>query len=179
MWMPLPLNADFAQKAFAAHAMEYGRLYAFMRDMGDRSGVSLESDLELFYLGYPLLNNTPSTAGIAVRIAAYSTLNIARGNITPKDKVFYEVTEARLSDTFGTVENMLGQSMKASPALEKRLGQNFATLKKQLQGVSGFCPPTLYQCRQHQHRSNPSGTGSPSHGRCGLGLGGTKPFSDG
>ncbi len=125
----LPLNADFAQKAFAAHAPEYGRLYAFMRDMGDRSGVSLESDLELFYLGYPLLNNTPSTAGIAVRIAAYSTLNIARGNITPKDKVFYEVTEARLSDTFGTVENMLGQSMKASPALEKRLGQNFATLK--------------------------------------------------
>ncbi|MBX9937277.1 MAG: methyl-accepting chemotaxis protein, partial [Burkholderiaceae bacterium] len=72
---------------------------------------------------------TPSTAGIAVRIAAYSTLNIARGNITPKDKVFYEVTEARLSDTFGTVENMLGQSMKASPALEKRLGQNFAALK--------------------------------------------------
>jgi len=125
----LPLGADFAQKAFAAHAPEYGRLYAFMREMGDRSGVSLESDLELFYLGYPLLNNTPSTAGIAVRIAAYSTLNIARGNITPKDKVFYEVTEARLSDTFGTVENMLGQSMKANPAIEKRIGPSFSALK--------------------------------------------------
>ena len=125
----LPVDRDFPQKAFAAHGPEYGRLYAFMRDMGDRSGMALESDLDLFYLGYPLANNTPSTAGIAVRIAAYSTLNIARGAIAPNDKVFYEVTDARLNDTFGNVENMLSQSMKANPEVEKRLSKNFADLK--------------------------------------------------
>ena len=125
----LPVDGDFAKKAFAAHGPEYGRLYAFMRDMGDRSGMALESDLDLFYLGYPLANNTPSTAGITVRIAAYSTLNIARGTIAPSDKVFYEVTDARLNDTFGNVENMLSQSMKANPEVEKRLSKNFTDLK--------------------------------------------------
>jgi methyl-accepting chemotaxis protein len=126
----LPVDADFAQKAFAAHAPEYGRLYTFMRDLGDASGMSLEPDLDLFYLGYPLANSTPSTAGIAVRLAAYSTLNIARGDLTPADKVFYEVTEARLSDTFGNVENLLSQSMKANPAVAERLSKNFETLKQ-------------------------------------------------
>ncbi len=125
----LPLDADFAQKAFGAHAPEYGRLYAFMRDMGNRSRMSLDPDLDLFYLGYPLANNTPSTAGIAVRMAAYSTLNVSRGDIKPADKVFYEVTEARLSDTFGTVETMLSQAMKANPEVEKKLSKNFDTLK--------------------------------------------------
>ena len=134
----LPVDADFSQKAFAAHAPEYGRLYAFMREMGDRSGMSLEPDIDLFYLGYPLANNTPTTAGIAVRIAAYSILNIGRGTISPKDKVFYEVTEARLNDTFGSVENMLSQSMKANPEVEKQLSKNFADLKANSKEYLGF-----------------------------------------
>lgn len=100
-----------------------------MRDMGNRSRMSLDPDLDLFYLGYPLANNTPSTAGIAVRMAAYSTLNVSRGDIKPADKVFYEVTEARLSDTFGTVETMLSQAMKANPDVEQKLSKNFDTLK--------------------------------------------------
>ncbi len=125
----LPVDDQFAQKAFAAHAPEYGRLYAFMRDMGDLSGMILEPDLDLFYLAYPLANNTPMTAGIAVRIAAYSTLNIGRGAISPKDKIFYEVTEARLNDTFGNVEKMLSQSMKANPEVEQQLSKNFTDLK--------------------------------------------------
>jgi methyl-accepting chemotaxis protein len=125
----LPVNQEFAQKAFAAHAPEYGRLYGFMREMGDKSGMSLEPDIDLFYLGYPLANNTPSTAGIAVRIAAYSTLNVARGTIAPSDKVFYEVTEARLNDTFGAVETMLSQSMKSNPEVEARLSKSFTDLK--------------------------------------------------
>jgi len=77
----------------------------------------------------PLANNTPNTAGIAVRIAAYSALNIARGSLTPADKVFYEVTEARLTDTFGNVENLLSQSMNANPVVAERLRKNFETLK--------------------------------------------------
>ncbi len=125
----LPLDADFPQKAFAAHAPEYGRLYAFMRDMGNKSRMALDPDLDLFYLGYPLANNTPSTAGIAVRMAAYATLNVARGDIKPNDKVFYEVTEARLSDTFSTVETMLAQAMKANPEVERKLSKNFDALK--------------------------------------------------
>jgi methyl-accepting chemotaxis protein len=125
----LPLDADFPQKAFAAHAPEYGRLYAFMRDMGNKSRMALDPDLDLFYLGYPLANNTPSTAGIAVRMAAYATLNVSRTEIKPNDKVFYEVTEARLSDTFGTVENMLSQAMKANPDVEAKLSKNFTDLK--------------------------------------------------
>lgn len=100
-----------------------------MRDMGNKSQIVREPDLDLFYLGYPLANNTPSTAGIAMRMAAYSTLNVARGEIKPADKVFYEVTEARLSDTFSTVETMLSQAMKANPEVEKKLSKNFDTLK--------------------------------------------------
>ncbi|WP_310740122.1 methyl-accepting chemotaxis protein [Aquincola tertiaricarbonis] len=134
----LPLDAEFAPKAFAAHAPEYGRLYAFMREMGDRSGMALGSDLDLFYLGYPLANNTPSTAGIAVRMAAYTALNMARGVLSPADKVFYEVTEARLNDTFGNVQNMLKQAMKANPDLEQRLGPPFDALKTSSQQYLAF-----------------------------------------
>jgi hypothetical protein len=46
----LPVDGGFAQNAFAAHAPEYGRIYAFMRDMGDLSGMTLDTDLDLFYL---------------------------------------------------------------------------------------------------------------------------------
>ena len=134
----LPVDQDFAQKAFAAHAPEYGRLYGFMRDMGNKSRMALDPDLDLFYLGYPLANNTPSTAGIAVRIAAYATLNVSRGDIKPTDKIFYEVTEARLSDTFGTVENMLGQAMKANPEIEQKLSKNFDALKSSSKELLGF-----------------------------------------
>jgi methyl-accepting chemotaxis protein len=125
----LPPDADFAQKAFAAHAPEYGRLYAFMRDMGNKSGLAQDPDADIFYLGYPLANSTPTTAGIAVRMAAYATLNVGRGTVSPADKVFYEVTEARLNDTFGGVETMLSQSMKANPVVEKALAERFSALK--------------------------------------------------
>jgi methyl-accepting chemotaxis protein len=134
----LPLDAEFAQKAFGAHAPEYGRLYAFMRDMGNKSRMALDPDLDLFYLGYPLANNTPSTAGIAVRMAAYATLNVSRGDIKPGDKVFYEVTDARLSDTFGTVESMLSQAMKANSDVENRLSKNFSQLKDSSKEFTAF-----------------------------------------
>jgi methyl-accepting chemotaxis protein len=134
----LPLDAEFAQKAFAAHAPEYGRLYAFMRDMGNKSRMALDPDLDLFYLGYPLANNTPSTAGIAVRMAAYATLNVSRGDIKPGDKVFYEVTEARLSDTFGTVESMLSQAMQANKDVETKLSRNFTELKNNSKEFTAF-----------------------------------------
>jgi methyl-accepting chemotaxis protein len=134
----LATDAQFAQAAFSAHAPEYSRLYAFMRDLGNRSGLAQDVDADLFYLGYPLANHTPSTAGIAVRIAAYATLNVSRADVSAKDKLFYEVTEARLSDTFGGVETMLGQSMKANPAVEKALGERFAALKDSSKALLGY-----------------------------------------
>lgn len=97
----LPADKDFAQKSFSAHGKEFDRLYAFMHDLGDISGLSFEPDLDLFYLGFPLANNTPKVAGVTVRISAYQTLNIARNTLTPQDKVFYEVTDARLKDALG------------------------------------------------------------------------------
>ncbi|HEY0822964.1 MAG TPA: methyl-accepting chemotaxis protein, partial [Ramlibacter sp.] len=126
----LPVDRDFAAMGFAAHASEYARLYAFMRDLGNKSRMALDSDLDVFYLGFPLANNTPSTAGIIVRIAAYATLNVPRGEITAKDKVFYEVTDARLADTFSGVETMLKQSMAANPVVQARLAPGFDKLKE-------------------------------------------------
>ena len=134
----LPQDDTFAQKAFAAHAPEYGRLYTTMRQLGDASGLTLEPEIDLFYLGFPLMNNTPSTAGISVRIAAYTTLNINRGTLTPADKVFYEVTEARLNDTFGNVETMLAQSMKASPVVKQALSQAFDQFKGASKDYLGY-----------------------------------------
>jgi methyl-accepting chemotaxis protein len=134
----LPMDAEFPAKAFAAHAPEYGRLYGFMRDMGNVSGLAQDPEADLFYLGYPLANNTPSTAGIAVRIAAYATMNVNRGSVSAADKQFYEVTDARLNDTFGTVETMLGQSMKANPAVQQALGQRFDTLKASAKELLGY-----------------------------------------
>src|SRR3954468_3208925 len=125
----LPVDGEFAAKGFAAHAPEYARLYAFMRDLGNRSKMALDPDLDLFYLGFPLANNSPSTAGIIVRIAAYATLNVPRGEIRPADKVFYEVTQARLDDTFSGVETMLKQSMAVSPVAQQRLAPGFDLLK--------------------------------------------------
>ena len=134
----LPVDREFAARGFAAHAPEYARLYAFMRDLGNRSRMALDPDLDLFYLGFPLANNTPSTAGIIVRIAAYATLNVPRGEISPKDKVFYEVTQARLEDTFSGVQTMLKQSMAVSPVVQARLERDFERLKSTSRDLLGF-----------------------------------------
>jgi methyl-accepting chemotaxis protein len=139
----LPSDPDFPQKAFAAHAPEYGRLYAFMRDLGNKSGLAQDPDADIFYLGYPLANNTPSTAGIAVRIAAYATLNVGRGEISPKDRVFYEVTDARLNDTFTAVETLLGQSMQANPVVKQALTERFAALKSSSKDLLAFVRKNL------------------------------------
>jgi len=127
--LALPIDENFAQRAFAAHLPEYTRLYAAMSILGNKSGLAQDPDADIFYLGYPLANNTPSTAGIAVRIAAYAVLNVTRGQVLPKDKVFYEVTEARLNDTFGVVESMLHNSMAANPVVKDALEQKFTALK--------------------------------------------------
>ena len=134
----LPVDADFAARGFAAHAPEYARLYAFMRDLGNRSHMALDPDLDLFYLGFPLANNSPSTAGIIVRIAAYATLNVPRAEITASDRVFYEVTEARLADTFSGVETMLKQSMAVNPAVQERLQPLFEKLQATTKPMLGF-----------------------------------------
>jgi methyl-accepting chemotaxis protein len=136
--MALPADKDFAQKSFAAHGKEFDRLYTLMRDLGDTSGISFESDLDLFYLGYPLANNTPKVAGVTVRIYAYQTLNIARGSLTPQDKIFYEVTEARLKDVMGGVETMLATSMKANPMVKQRLEKPLANVKSTSGGLLSF-----------------------------------------
>jgi methyl-accepting chemotaxis protein len=91
--------------------------------------MALDPDLDLFYLGFPLANNTPSTAGIIVRLSAYAMLNVPRGAIAAKDKVFYEVTDARLGDTFSAVESMLKQSMAANPAVQTRLAPDLEKLQ--------------------------------------------------
>ena len=138
----LPVDKDFAQKAFAAHGKEFDRLYALMHDLGDSARLSFEPDLDLFYLGFPLANNTPKVAGVTVRIYAYQTLNIARGAITPQDRVFYEVTEARLKDSLGGVEAMLSSSMNADPLLKARL-------EKALANVKSTSAPLLAYMRQN------------------------------
>ena len=134
----LSANPDFAQKAFAAHAPEYARVYAFLRDLGNKSGLSQDPDTDLSYLGYTLANNTPSTAGITVRIAAYAALNINRGDVSSKDKLFYEVTDARLGDTFGAAETLLSQSMNANPVVNAALAERFTTLKDSSKSMLGF-----------------------------------------
>jgi len=125
----LPVDAEFPARAFAAHAPEYARLYAFMRELGNKSRMALDPDRDLFYLGFPLANNSPASAGIVVRLAAYATLNLPRGEITPKDKAFYEVTHARLEDTLAGVETMLKQSMDANPEVQERLQPAFEKLR--------------------------------------------------
>jgi methyl-accepting chemotaxis protein len=125
----LPLDADFSPKAFAAHGPEWARLYGYMKVLGNKSHMALDPDLDLFYLGFPLANNTPSTAGIIVRIVAYATLNVSRGEITAKDKVFYEVTDARLADTYSGVQSMLTQSMAVNPVVQARLSAGFEQLQ--------------------------------------------------
>lgn len=136
--MALPVDKEFAQKAFAAHGKEFDRLYAFMHELGDSSSMSLEPDQDLFYLGFPLANNTPKVAGITVRIYAYQTLNIARGSLSPQDKVFYEVTEARLKDAFGGVEAMLSTSMKSDKATKERLDKVFGEVKNSNSALLSF-----------------------------------------
>ncbi|OIR15908.1 methyl-accepting chemotaxis protein 4 [mine drainage metagenome] len=138
----LPVDKDFAQKSFSAHGKEFDRLYAFMHDLGDSAGLSFEPDIDLFYLGFPLANNTPKVAGVTVRIYAYQTLNIARGTLTPQDKVFYEVTEARLKDVMGGVEAMLASSMKSDPVIKERLD-------KALENVKSTSGPLLAYMRQN------------------------------
>ncbi len=127
----LPLDAEFAQQAFSAHGKEFDRLYALMRDLGDVSGMSLEPDQDLFYLGFALANNTPKVAGITVRVLAYETLNLARGTLTMRDKVFYEVTDARLSDAFSLVETQLAQAMKVNELARSRLTGALANARTQ------------------------------------------------
>ncbi|MBP7353269.1 MAG: hypothetical protein KA964_09600 [Comamonas sp.] len=109
-----------------------------MRDLGNRSGLAQDPDADIFYLGYPLANHTPSTAGIAVRIAAYALLNVSRGVVDTKDKVFYEVTEARLNDTFSGVETQLSQSMQANAAVQQALGARFDALKATSKELLGY-----------------------------------------
>ena len=134
----LPADSEFAQKAFAAHAPEYARIYAFLRDLGNKSGLSQDPDPDVSYLGYTLANNTPSTAGITVRIAAYAALNINRGVVSDKDKLFYELTDARLGDTFGAAETLLSQSMNANPVVKAALAERFATLKDSSKALLSF-----------------------------------------
>jgi methyl-accepting chemotaxis protein len=124
-----PVDSAFAARGFPLHAPEYERLYAFMRDLGDRSRMALDPDLDLFYLGFPLANNTTRTAGIIVRLAAYATLNVARGEIAPADRAFYQVNEARLDDTFSGLQTMLKKSMAANPAVRGRLEADFHKLE--------------------------------------------------
>jgi methyl-accepting chemotaxis protein len=125
----LPLDADYTKKAFAAHAPEYGRLYDFLRELHSASAMAKESDQDLVYLGWALANNTPMTAGVSVRIAAYTTMNIGRGTIAPADRMFYEITEARLSDTFGAVKNLLESASRENPAVQQRVGEPLAAFK--------------------------------------------------
>jgi methyl-accepting chemotaxis protein len=134
----LPVDKDFRQKAFAAHGKEFDRIYAFMRDLGDQTGMSLEPDIDTFYLGFPLANNTPKVAGITVRIMAYQTLNLARGTLTTPDKIFYEVTEARLKDAFGGVDTMLHQSMKGNALAKERLEKPLSDFKAQISSFLEF-----------------------------------------
>jgi len=125
----LPVDEDFTAKGFEAYGPEYARLYAFMRELGNRSKMALDPDMDLFYLGFPLANNTPAAASTIMRMAAYATLNVPRGWSAPKDKVVYEVTDARLADAFGSVETMLKQSMAANPAVQARLQEYFDRFK--------------------------------------------------
>ena len=144
-WLKLHSNVEalagdpaFAQKAFSAHGSEYARLYTFLRDLGNQSGLSQDPETDLSYLGYTLANNTPMTAGITVRIAAYAALNTSRGDVTSADKLFYEVSDARLGDTFGAAETLLSQSMNANPVVRLALQDRFAALKDRSKSLLSF-----------------------------------------
>ncbi len=125
----LPLDTAFGTKAFAAHATIFDLIYVTMREIGDRSGMALEPDMDLFYLGFPIANNVPRIAGMTVRVYAYESMNLMRGTLTATDRIFYEVTESRLRDAIGASTVMLEQSMQANPAVKARLAPLLAALQ--------------------------------------------------
>ncbi len=126
----LPLDGDFAQKAFSAHGKAFELTYVAMRDVGDRSGIALEPDTDLFYLGFALANNLPKLAGLSRRIEAYQQLNLRRGTLTLDDRVFYEVVDSRIKDALAQTTVMIDQSIAANPAIKARLADRMAAFKQ-------------------------------------------------
>jgi methyl-accepting chemotaxis protein len=125
----LPVDREFAARGFALHAAEAARLDAYLRDLGNKSRLALDPDLDLFSLGFPLANHAPGVADLLVRVDAYATLNLAAADLTPRDKMVHEVSLARLDDTMAALERMLNQSFDAAPAAQERLGPGFEKLK--------------------------------------------------
>jgi methyl-accepting chemotaxis protein len=125
----LPVDREFGARGFALHAAQAARLDAYLRNLGNKSRLALDPDLDLFSLGFPLANHAPAVADLLVRIDAYATSNLAAADLTPRDKVVHEVSLARLDDTMAALERMLNQSFDAAPVTRERLGPGFEKLK--------------------------------------------------
>ncbi len=126
----LPVDASFPSRAFAAHTAAFEYNYNFMREVGDRSGLALDPDIDLFYLGYPLANNVAKIAGLTVRVRAFEGVNMQAGTLTMADRVVYEVLDSRLKDAVTSIGVMLTQSMDANPQVRERLQPLVAALQE-------------------------------------------------
>jgi methyl-accepting chemotaxis protein len=135
---PLELRADFdkLRSAWSATAQSKGGLdasgkstvfapvtetaIALLQKIMDSAGVSLDPDLDSFYMGMALGQSLPQLLEDAGQLRAWTTQTLARGSqVTPAERTQiqrrYAVWDANVRRGIGELRNSLGRVAKVNP----------------------------------------------------------------
>lgn len=112
------------QQAAAASGEAAGRnrlgdsLLAMMADMADNSNLSLDPDMDSYYLMDTFVTKLPALAEYSSREKAILATDAAKGSMTADERVRIEILKAQISALADGMTGDIAKACKANPALE-------------------------------------------------------------
>lgn len=94
---------------------------ALLEDMADNSNLTLDPELESFYLTNALVLSMPRTAEEIGQLWGWSTFSVAKGGVTPEQLERYRIWDAGALRGIEDLESYFSRAIKASPLLKERL----------------------------------------------------------
>jgi methyl-accepting chemotaxis protein len=113
-------------ESFAAHSKIIDATYEYMKSTADSSGMSLDSDLDSFYIISPTVFKFPTVLASIGRLRALGTGILQRGAMTPDEKTDVVVLQRFFYKDFEAFRGDYAKSLGANAALAATFGPKVA-----------------------------------------------------
>ena len=124
-----------SKESFAAHTALIAKLTALMTTVADQSNLTLDPDLDTYYVMDALVTRLPALSESLGQARALGSGIAARAVITPEERARIAVQQSVIQETAKAVAHDIEVAGGANPELVRRIGVEMGAIK---QSVGGF-----------------------------------------
>ncbi len=125
------------KESFVAHTALIGKMLSLMTQVADASNLTLDPDLDSYYLGDALVNRLPAMSEEIGQARALGAAAAARGEASVDERVRLAVLQNGLRESLAAVEHGIKMAGSGNPALQKKISGDIERIQSSVNTFAG------------------------------------------